>query len=92
VPSLESFEIITVFQVLSQGVPEHPFDMTIYGEFLFWTDWVQHAVIRANKYTGEDVTWLRSGVPRPMGIVTVYNNTNDCTYFVLFMYCSLTLY
>ena len=37
-----------------------------------------HAVIRANKYTGEDVVWLRKEVPRPMGIIAVANDTNDC--------------
>jgi len=37
-------------------------------------------VIRANKYTGEDVLWLRKEVPRPMGIIAVANDTNDCEF------------
>jgi integrin beta 2 len=37
-------------------------------------------VIRANKYTGEDVVWLRKEVPRPMGIIAVANDTNDCEF------------
>jgi hypothetical protein len=52
----------------------------VYGDYIFWTDWVLHAVIRANKYTGEDVVWLRKEVPRPMGIIAVANDTNDCEF------------
>lgn len=52
----------------------------MYGDYIFWTDWVLHAVIRANKYTGEDVVWLRKEVPRPMGIIAVANDTNDCEF------------
>ncbi|RZF40959.1 hypothetical protein LSTR_LSTR013214 [Laodelphax striatellus] len=64
--------------VLTSIMPQHPFDIAVYGEFIFWTDWVIHAVIRANKYTGEEVTILRRDIPRPMGIVAVANDTDDC--------------
>lgn len=65
--------------VLSKVSPQHPFDIAVYGNYIFWTDWVLHAVLRANKYTGEDVVWLRKEVPRPMGIVAVHNTTYDCS-------------
>ncbi|XP_069676734.1 low-density lipoprotein receptor-related protein 1 isoform X1 [Periplaneta americana] len=64
--------------ILAKVTPQHPFDLAVYGDFIFWTDWVLHAVIRANKYTGEDVVWLRKEVPRPMGIIAIANDTNDC--------------
>jgi hypothetical protein len=67
-----------LFQILAKVTPQHPFDLAVYGDYIFWTDWVLHAVIRANKYTGEDVVWLRKEVPRPMGIIAVANDTNDC--------------
>ncbi|CAH1393043.1 unnamed protein product [Nezara viridula] len=66
--------------VLSKATPQHPFDMAVYGEFIFWTDWIQHSVMRANKYTGEEVVWLRRDVPRPMGIIAVANTSYDCFY------------
>jgi integrin beta 2 len=69
-----------VFQILAKVTPQHPFDLAVYGDYIFWTDWVLHAVIRANKYTGEDVVWLRKEVPRPMGIIAVANDTNDCEF------------
>lgn len=67
-----------MLQVLSNIAPQHPFDITVHGNYIFWTDWVLHAVIRANKYTGEDVYWLRKDVPRPMGIVAVHDDTAKC--------------
>lgn len=68
-------------QILLKNVPSHPFDLAIYGDYLFWTDWVLHAVVRANKYTAEDVVKLRTGVTRLMGIVAVANDTNNCKLF-----------
>ncbi|XP_029850375.2 prolow-density lipoprotein receptor-related protein 1 [Ixodes scapularis] len=65
--------------VLLSEHPQHPFDLAVYGDFVFWTDWVAHAVLRANKHTGADVVVLRKNVVRPMGIVAVANDTNDCT-------------
>jgi len=65
--------------VLTKVSPQHPFDITVYGDFIFWTDWVLHAVLRANKYTGEDVVWLRKEVPRPMGIVAIHDTSYNCT-------------
>ncbi|XP_068084350.1 prolow-density lipoprotein receptor-related protein 1 [Anabrus simplex] len=64
--------------ILNKVKPQHAFDIAVYGDYIFWTDWVLHAVIRANKYTGDDVVWLRTEVPRPMGIIAVANDTNDC--------------
>jgi len=69
-----------LFQILAKVTPQHPFDLAVYGDYIFWTDWVLHAVIRADKYTGEDVVWLRKEVPRPMGIIAVASDTNDCEF------------
>ncbi|KAJ6647666.1 Prolow-density lipoprotein receptor-related protein 1, partial [Pseudolycoriella hygida] len=65
--------------VLTHSMPIHPFAMAVYGDLLFWTDWVLNAVMRANKYSGSDVVWLRKGIPRPMGIAAVHNTTSDCS-------------
>ncbi|KAG1687419.1 Prolow-density lipoprotein receptor-related protein 1 [Nymphon striatum] len=65
--------------ILLKNAPKHPFDIAVYGDFIFWSDWVRHAVLRANKYTGEDVTVLRENIPRIMGIAAVANNSQDCT-------------
>lgn len=53
----------------------------MYGDYIFWTDWVRRAVLRADKYTGGDMKVLRADIPQqPMGIVAVANDTNNCTY------------
>jgi len=76
---LIGFERVSFLQILVEGKSAHPFDLTIYGDFLFWTDWVLHAVIRVNKTTGLNPVSLRTEL-RPMGIVAVYNNTDDCEF------------
>ncbi|XP_056636916.1 low-density lipoprotein receptor-related protein 1 isoform X1 [Diorhabda sublineata] len=64
--------------VLAKVTPQHPFALAVYGDFIYWTDWMLHAVIRADKLTGQYTVLLRRDVARPMGIVTVANDTEDC--------------
>lgn len=52
----------------------------MYGDYFFWTDWMLHAVLRADKYTGENVMWIRRDVYKPMGIVAIEDNINDCKF------------
>uniref|UniRef100_H9H785 LDL receptor related protein 1 n=1 Tax=Monodelphis domestica TaxID=13616 RepID=H9H785_MONDO len=65
--------------VILKSEPVHPFGLAVYGEHIFWTDWVRRAVQRANKYVGSDMKLLRVDIPQqPMGIVAVANDTNSC--------------
>lgn len=64
--------------VLVHSTPKHPFAITIYKSYIYWTDWVQRAVLRANKYSGAEVVMLRKDNGRLMGIVAVQNTTQDC--------------
>ncbi|RXG68700.1 Low-density lipoprotein receptor-related protein 1 [Armadillidium vulgare] len=64
--------------VLIKDYPNHPFDLAVYGDFLFWTDWGLQAVVRANKYTGKEITKLTPKIPNLMGIIAVANDTNVC--------------
>lgn len=65
--------------VLAHSVPKHPFSIAVYGNLLYWTDWVLHAVIRANKFSGHEVVFLRKDIGRPMGIVAVQNTSINCS-------------
>ena len=38
--------------VIVKSLAEHPFDLAVYDEFLFFTDWVLQAVVRINKISG----------------------------------------
>lgn len=64
--------------ILAKVTPQHPFALAVYGDLIFWTDWVLHAVLRVDKLTGHNVVWLRRDVARPMGIIAVANDTDDC--------------
>lgn len=69
-------------QVLLKNEPVHPFGLAVYGDYIFWTDWVRRAVLRADKYTGGDMKVLRADIPQqPMGIIAVANDTNSCMYY-----------
>ncbi|XP_022085864.1 low-density lipoprotein receptor-related protein 6-like [Acanthaster planci] len=35
--------------------PAHPFSLAIYGDFIYWTDWLRHRLSRADRWTGGDV-------------------------------------
>nr|XP_042700082.1 LOW QUALITY PROTEIN: prolow-density lipoprotein receptor-related protein 1 [Chrysemys picta bellii] len=65
--------------VILKSEPVHPFGLAVYGDYIFWTDWVRRAVQRANKYVGTDMKLLRVDIPQqPMGIIAVANDTNSC--------------
>lgn len=65
--------------VLAHSTPKHPFAMAVHQNYLYWTDWVLRAVLRANKFSGADVVWLRKDIGRLMGIMVVQNTTQDCS-------------
>lgn len=68
-------------QVVLKNEPVHPFGLAVYGDYIFWTDWVRRAVLRADKYTGADMKGLRADIPQqPMGIIAVANDTNSCKF------------
>lgn len=64
--------------VLSKATPQHAFALAIYGDYIYWTDWVLHAVLRSDKLTGQNIVFLRRDVEKPMGIIAVANDTDDC--------------
>ena len=68
-------------QIIVSGMPQHGFGLAVFGNHLYWTDWVLRSVIRANKYTGGDVVYLRKSIARqPMGIVAVAKDSNNCEH------------
>jgi low-density lipoprotein receptor-related protein 1 (alpha-2-macroglobulin receptor) len=57
--------------VVARNNPKHAFSLAIYGDYVVWTDWVRLSVMRANKYTGENVEQLRKEIPKPMALIAV---------------------
>uniref|UniRef100_A0A6Q2XLQ3 EGF-like domain-containing protein n=1 Tax=Esox lucius TaxID=8010 RepID=A0A6Q2XLQ3_ESOLU len=67
--------------VVVKNEPVHPFGLAVYGDYIFWTDWVRRAVLRADKFFGRDMRLLRNDIPQqPMGIIAVANDTNSCEF------------
>lgn len=75
---LEKVDIGTLYRVtLTHSKPSHPFSLAVHGEYLFFSDWQLHAVVRVNKHTGEDLTFLRKNIPRPMALSAVGTNSSS---------------
>ncbi|GFR69842.1 low-density lipoprotein receptor-related protein 2-like, partial [Elysia marginata] len=65
----------------------HPFSLTVFGYYIYWTDWTLRGIYRAEKHTGANMKMLVQGLSnRPMGI-TVYSterqtcSNNPCSVF-----------
>lgn len=57
----------------------HPFSITTFEDYVYWTDWDRAAVFRANKFTGEDVKAITP--PRMVSIVRNYYCNKYCYTF-----------
>ncbi|KAK3597004.1 hypothetical protein CHS0354_009141 [Potamilus streckersoni] len=64
---------------LITSIPQHSFGLTIYQNYIYWTDWMLRGVLRANKHDGHGVVWLRKNLDRqPMAIIAVADDSADC--------------
>ncbi|KAF0300268.1 Prolow-density lipoprotein receptor-related protein 1 [Amphibalanus amphitrite] len=65
-------------EIVVSGVLKHPFDLAVFGDYIFWTDWVHLAIGRAEKRTGRHATFLLKDMAKPMGIVAVSKEATAC--------------
>ncbi|XP_058520574.1 low-density lipoprotein receptor-related protein 2 [Ochotona princeps] len=65
----------------------HAFGLTIYDQYIYWTDFYTQRIYRANKYDGSDQMAMTTSLPsRPKGISTVVKHqqrqcNNPCDQF-----------
>ncbi|KAM7407483.1 hypothetical protein PAMA_003284 [Pampus argenteus] len=60
-------------QVLASDlVLQHPHAITIFEDFVYWTDRYINRVMRAHKWHGENQTVMLFNLPQPMGMVAVH--------------------
>lgn len=84
--------------VLAQDIP-HIFAMTLFEEYIYWTDWETKSINRAHKTLGTNKTMLISTLHRPMDvhIYHPYRQPDGRTkiavinYHVLIFICALVL-
>lgn len=46
----------------------HPFAITLFENYVYWTDWRTNSVVRANKWTGGDVRVIQRSLTQPFDI------------------------
>lgn len=57
-----------LFFLDSSKYVRHIFAITVFENYLYWTDWESKSVMRAEKYTGESVQTIYNAAHRPMDI------------------------
>ncbi|XP_048001348.1 prolow-density lipoprotein receptor-related protein 1 [Leguminivora glycinivorella] len=57
---------------------EHPFDVAACDGYVYWSDWVGRAILRADA-KGGNTRALRKDLPRPMGLVCVTPTHQTCS-------------
>ncbi|XP_052902166.1 low-density lipoprotein receptor-related protein 1 [Anopheles moucheti] len=60
--------------IKDQGVLAHPFSITVFDNYVYWTDWRTYSVIRANKWNGTDVTVIHKTQSQPFGIQILHSS------------------
>lgn len=64
---LNFFLCVCAFTVLNHDIP-HIFAMTLFEEYIYWTDWETKSINRAHKTLGTNTTTLINTLHRPMDI------------------------
>jgi low-density lipoprotein receptor-related protein 4 len=54
-------------KVMSSNLP-HPFALTLFEDYMFWTDWHTKSISTANKITGKGYRHVQEGLSFPMDI------------------------
>lgn len=64
----------------------HPFAISLFGNYLYYTDWKTNSVIKANKFNGSDIQVVQKAMTQPFDIKIYHpsrqpkaNSTHPCT-------------
>ena len=65
-----------------KNVP-HPFAITLFDDFLYFSDWTKHGIVKVNKFTGKETMLVQRNLTRPMDLHTYHrsrqpNASNPC--------------
>ena len=47
---------------------QHPFSVTVFEDFVYWSDWQNDAIFKTNKFTGNGTTRIVHGLYSIMGV------------------------
>ncbi|XP_053544801.1 low-density lipoprotein receptor-related protein 5 [Bombina bombina] len=63
-------------EIIADDLP-HPFGLTQYSDFIYWTDWKLHSIERANKVNGSNRTLIKSHLDFVMDILVFHSSRQD---------------
>lgn len=55
-------------EIITGAKVPHVFALSVFDDYMYWTDWNLKAILKANKFTGEDFQFLRNTTHRPYDI------------------------
>lgn len=58
----------------NKDILSHPFAISVFENYVYWTDWRTTSVIRANKWNGSDVQVLQRTQTQPFGIQVLHSS------------------
>ena len=64
---------------------QHPFSITVFEDFMYWSDWTSEAIYKANKFTGKGRTQIISQAYSMMG-VEIYHPLRQPNGMCLYLY------
>lgn len=69
--------------VIADDLP-HPFGLTQYSDYIYWTDWNLHSIERADKTSGRNRTLIQGHLDFVMDILVFHSSRqdglNDCMH------------
>lgn len=60
--------------IRDQETLSHPFSISLFENYVYWTDWRTNSVMRANKWNGSDVTTVDRTSSQPFGIQILHSS------------------
>ena len=72
-----------IHHVISGNKVPHVFALSVFDDYIYWTDWNLKAIMKANKFNGDDFQYLRNTTHRPYDVHIYHplrqlNYTNPC--------------